>query len=631
MSGSDLPDAIEVPDLTASDEAQGGERDKQWLIQPCPVVPLGIRGSRLFFIDSNYQLIDADTRCNKGDMTLWFGTGYLETHFPQWKENRGKDKANEPFLKDGFNQKTSSQALIEECRLKGPFNPQGRMFGRGAHRGREDEDLLVLHSGRKLLLANAPDKRGDRGGPPMAHPPGVMGEAFYPAAPALMPPAEQAAEVEEGERVHAILEEWLFQDKAASRLLLLGMIGQMFIPGALNWRAHVWLTGPTAAGKSLLQKLIRAILGDWCVESEDASEAGVRQRLGIDALAVLLDEQEPDESGERAKMMIHLARKSSSGSTIIRGSADHKAQEFTGRSAFLFSSILHSPLQGQDRNRIVIMPMEQIPDGKKEPKIDFAEWREIGRRLHRRVVDQWPRFDRTLQAYRTEIFRVGYAGRWQDTYGTLLAFADMLLNDAAPQDDDGNPDADWNRVEKRVNEVLPIMFKAKQEARTDIERCILHLMASLLPAAPGRHQETVGRWIHRAMEMRERLDHQDTEIDREARDKLRAHGLRVGRLHNNARPGEKPRMGFEEAGVISSSAREEDRPGLYADNMLFIAGATSRPLSDLFRATEWNGGGWLQSLGKIEGAVRGVKCRFAGRPENALAVPLRVLFGEGEG
>ena len=127
-------------------------------------------------------------------------------------------------------------------------------------------------------------------------------------------------------------------------LLLLGWVGHALMCGAFGWRSHVWLTGETSAGKSTLQKLIRAILDEWGLYTEDASEASIRQTLKDDTLPVMIDEAEPDDRAERQQAMINLARKASSGAKMHRGSADHRAQEFTAQSAFLFSSILHAPL-----------------------------------------------------------------------------------------------------------------------------------------------------------------------------------------------------------------------------------------------------------------------------------------------
>jgi hypothetical protein len=45
------------------------------------------------------------------------------------------------------------------------------------------------------------------------------------------------------------------------------------------------------------------------------------------------------------------------------------------------------------------------------------------------VIDQWDRYDATLAAYRRALAGTGHKGRSADQFGTLLAFADLLLYD----------------------------------------------------------------------------------------------------------------------------------------------------------------------------------------------------------
>jgi hypothetical protein len=399
------------------------------------------------------------------------------------------------------------------------------------------------------------------------------------------------------------------------------MVGQMFICGALSWRSHMWLSAPTTAGKSTLQKLLRAILGGWCLHTEDASEAAIRQTLKDDTLPVLIDEAEADDNYERQRAILNLLKKASSGAKMHRGAADHRAQEFTAQSCFLLSSVLHGLVKGEEWNRVAILElMPVVSSDKMWEGPDLKHWRLAGRRMHRRMIEQWPRFARTLADYKREIWSHGLEGRWQDTFGTLLACADCLLHDCAPSADSELNDS-HGREKAMGAAVLPMMARGKSQARSDVDRCISHLMHQLIPGANGKAAETVGQWINRAMA--QTIDHQTGHgnggIDDLSRDRLKPYGLRVMRLKRGDR-------GWNTAGDLLPT--EEG----WAEGWLVVAYATCQPLKELFKGTEWFSGAWTQSLGKVEGAITSqLKVRFGGPgPENAIAIPLRALRGNDE-
>lgn len=314
-------------------------------------------------------------------------------------------------------------------------------------------------------------------------------------------------------------------------------------------------------------------------------------------------------------------KKGSSGDRILRGSADHKAQEFTAQSCFLLSSVLHAPLRGEDRNRIVLLEMRKLPQDVPPLEMELAKWRSVGRRLHRRMIEQWHRFDRTLATYKRAIGAHRYEGRWQDTYGTLLACADLLLYDLAPdQADDSMVEPGQGRVLEAVASVLPLLVKGRVEARTDTERVIQHLTSHPLPGAHGKPPEPMGVWLERAMTAKHTGGQFPTDPvvvgpDEEARAKLRAHGMHVCRWVNK---------GKDKWGYLDALLDEEG----WESGFLAIAYATNKPMADLFTRTEWAGGGWLQSFGKFEGAIKGKKVRFAGATaDNAVLVPLKEFRG----
>tara|TARA_Y100000815_G_scaffold203429_1_gene187139 strand:+ start:1062 stop:2990 length:1929 start_codon:yes stop_codon:yes gene_type:complete len=639
---STLPDPVTLPDLAGEDEAPGQSHDAEvnkFLLPDSPIVPLGqaIGGSRIVFMDRNNVLQERDTRLSNNDFVLHCGgQDWLWENFPRYAKQSEKDKKDQvPRVQVGFDHGEAGGELAEACFTKGIFNPEGRVFGRGAHRPRHDEDLLLLHCGNRLLLANVPDNRGRRLKKLQGAKAGEYQGAFYPGGPPLpLPDLGSAATCEESRELMDLFGEWSWIAPELARLLLLGWVGQMYICGALNWRAHIWLTGSTAAGKSHLQKLLRALASDWAITTEDASPAYIRQKLGLDRLAVLIDEAEADDDAERQQAMLTLARKGSSGGSIGRGGSDHKAQDFTIHSAFVLSSIIHSIKVGQDHNRFAILDMRPIPSDKADLRLDLPHLRGLGRRLHRRMLDQWHRFDATLDYYKGEIHAAGYAGRWRDTFGTLLACADLLLFDYAPAQrlDPLNPE-NFDREEGEdvggaawVRLIEPLMMRGTEEARTDTERCIQYLLSALVPGAGGQPPESVARWLRKAVEPGLKWDGEREIIciDEAARDRLKTYGLRVF-LPKELAPDEKGRARY---GVNELGHGEQ----AWRDGYLAVAGGGHKGLQELFRGApgDFASGQWVQSLAKAEGAIR-TKMRFekVGSPEYVVALPLS-MFMPGE-
>lgn len=616
----------------SQEEREEGQKPV-YLPLDAPIVPLGKNGVSIWLLDESNQVTCVKPQeLGKGLLALLCGEEWLTEAFPQQKLVPGTGKGNKPaeFYTDGFDQNDAQMAIIGACRIKGIFKPEGKVFGRGAHRGRDDDQQILLHMGNRVLISSAGDWRRGSGKAVKdridvkVERAGAINGKYYPADDALPPPAAEASSPQEARDLLKLFQRWYFVDGGQkgsygpAELLLLGMVAQMFICGALNWRSHVWLAGPTASGKSSLQKLIRAILSGWTLHTEDASEAAIRQLLGNDTLAVMIDEAEAADNPERQRAMMNLAKKSSSGGKILRGGADHKGQEFTAQSAFLFSSVLHTPMLGEDRNRFAILDMRQIP-GTIEPfEVGplLGGWRAIGRKMHRRMLEQWPRFEATLATYKREIHSHGYEGRWQDTYGTLLACADMLLFDDAPM---ARTEDHEDITEKRwVRMVLPLMVRGKVESRSDDERVIAYLLSLTIPGANGAAPETIGQWIHRAMEPRI-TDNGDElaadAINTVARNRLKTYGLRLVTLQKDNDG--KPR--------ISGEPLIRDWKNAY----LAVAYATCKPLSDLFARTDWANGAWLQSMGKINGVEKGLKVRFGGEsPDNAIAIPMEALRGD---
>ncbi len=554
-------------------EVANDEPELPLLPPDCPVTPLGKLGQVCHFLDEQKQLISLDPqKVGKNHIRNLFGRkSYLCDQY--WPRVGDGGHIN------GWKPEIAGDQLMRACAIAGIFDPQGRVRGRGAWTSESGD--LILHCGDKIYITGLEDGWRD---------PDLIARHVYPAAAELPRPHPQAVGPDVGERLLQLFRAWNWNRSLIDPMLLLGWNAAAMIGGALDWRPHAWVTGSTATGKSTLQKALQLLHNGAALETSDATEASLRQILKHDTLPVFFDEAEAEEDNRRNKQVTKLARLASSGGQALRGSQTHDGHGFTVRSCFLFSSILLPPMLTQDRNRLAILELERLPAGAIEPVLDARELNEWGSMLRRRLCDHWHRFGELYMAYARALADVGHGGRGQKQFGTLLALADLLLYDAADEDNI----AFW------AGKLRADTLAERANDAADEEEAALHLATSILHGKGGDEPEPISRMILRATQ---------PDGDRAA-ERLENHGLRVVAAT------------VSDAGKVSVS-----KPGLEPACDLYLAIAGQHVgLARLFQNTRWAEGTWSQSFGRAGGAHRNCKLRIAGTSMWATLVPLTALI-----
>ena len=171
---------------------------------------------------------------------------------------------------------------------------------------------------------------------------------------------------------------WLLWEREINAYLLAGWCVIAPFCGILQWRPHIWVTGPAGSGKSwVMDNIVKRLLGDTAlVVQGKTTEAGVRGLLQNDARAVLFDESDVDNNNdkERVQNVLALARSSSyhDGGQIGKGTQSGGSRTYTMRSCFAFSSIGVQLNQQSDRSRFSILGLISF-EGKRI-KDDFMEF-----------------------------------------------------------------------------------------------------------------------------------------------------------------------------------------------------------------------------------------------------------------
>jgi hypothetical protein len=400
---------------------RAGEQCGHWipnelgLPEDCPVLPLGFNGNEFWFLDTAGQLISI-LRNEFSQSTinaLFMGRhNFLAWMHPQWS-------ATKEVV--GWKANKVRETLMEACWRKGAWAPTERTRGRGAWQMRDGR--LIVHSGTRLWTSDGHLDLGEIEGhvymtrPPLVEPwPVPLTDVAGPAC-VLWP----------------LLKTWNWERPELDPLLFMGWLGAAILGGAIEWRPVIFVTGDAGQGKSTLQRLAKLVLGDMLVQATDATAASVYQRFKVDALPVAIDEMEAETDTRRADTMIKMARAAASGGEIARGGDKGTPTEFKARSCFMFSSINVPPLENADRSRMALLFLRRLKEGTKKPYLDQAQLGRCGQAMMRKLIDNWHRFPATWRTYAEMLADAGHSGRGQEVFGTLMACADLIIDQDAAE------------------------------------------------------------------------------------------------------------------------------------------------------------------------------------------------------
>jgi hypothetical protein len=389
-----------------------------------------------------------------------------------------------------------------------------------------------------------------------------------------------------------MLKTWRWARPKLDPVIVLGGIGVMLIGGALRERPHMASMGDFGVGKSALNGLIKGIVGSALIDAANATEAGVRQHMGLDALPVAIDEFEATEDNRRVNGILDLARLAYSGARLLRGGQDHKGVEFIARNAFFCSGINLPPMNSANMSRFAVLDLRRLEvSGDTPPPVIQEEW---GRMLLRALMDAWPNFHGIHADWKRVLQGADLSGRHQDTYGTLLAIAQVMLG-IDDMEDMGLPIANAEALGTLIAEAT------SEERASQIDNwreCLEHLLGAPIDALKNGRRLTIGA-------LTEPLENTDrTEIDLEP-----------------------VREGVAQAGCAIILEEEPGNP-LSRPRYLLAVPPKGPLLEKLFAGKKWQGGGWFRALKQAPEAIvrhgpRGKVVKINRSAERCLLIDLR--------
>lgn len=442
-----------------------------------------------------------------------------------------------------------AEDLVAACQEKGLYSP-GRVRGAGVW---ADGNSLVVNSRELWRTDGAAISR-------------TGGEYVYAAVRDIgLSAATPIASNEDMAELSDALTTWAW-DRPTDRMLMLGWLASAVMPGALNRRPHIILTGRKGSGKTTLQNLVYDVLGTCVLKADgDSTVAGITQAIGASAMAVLIDEAEGD-SVRTTKLISMLRSSYSSDADSLRGTSDQTGRSFALKMSGLLSMIQPPTLEPADKTRILTLDLQALSQDKcMNPSrlvIDSEHARDLGKRFRALVLSRYSVFTKSLAVVRSVLLRSGDAARAADTIGTLLAWSYAIKSEHAVSPE----------VATEIIKRMDLATHREAQQSSDEGDALERLLDSV------HDGETVAGLIVQALK-----DRRSVYLERL--------GLRVV----NEKTGH----------IFLAVASSADHPGLRA----------------LFKGSRWEMGGWGVILSRAPGALR-KKVQIDSRVRDAVLVPV---------
>ena len=415
----DLPDGWDLADEPPAGFDPVG-RFHAAPVAPAPPPPepfrvLGITDSDLFFHSHRSGDIISFTPQSMTELNLqllandnyWISRGY--------SDDRGE-----------VNYRAVAKSLIDRAHEAGRFSPD-IIRGRGCW---IDNGRVVFNAGDRLYV----DGRLRSGQPDSRY--------SYRAGTPIPLDLSKPASDEDGRLLSRICELLPYSDSTLHwilpAVLFLGPIC-----GALDYRPGLWLDGESGSGKSTVYfEFFGRLWRGCCFEFKGAtSEAGIRQKLGSDALPSTFDEAEARTAKATARLdsVLELIRQSSTetGGSIVKGSASGSAVTFEVRSMFALFSIAAPAMETADESRLARVTLTKNHDPKRYQellsllaKIDDS----YCMRLRARAVLSVMRIRDTYETFRRIIAEVSGSSRKGQQFGVIASGMWCMENSRTPSD-----------------------------------------------------------------------------------------------------------------------------------------------------------------------------------------------------
>jgi len=376
-----------------------------------------------------------------------------------------------------------------------------------------------------------------------------------------------------------------------SGYLLAGWAVSAIICGALDWRPHIWISGPHGVGKTyIIDEILGQLLDTISLKViSTTTEAGIRQGIRNNAFPVLFDEAENKKqfSQERMGKLIELMRQASSqtGSVILKGSPSGQVKEYRIRSSFCLASILAKIEDKADESRICVLHIKKIIPPEEGVKMFKAFGKIVDKTLTKpylsgmraRIINLIPIIRPNIPSFSLYFSEQG-GKRYGDQMGTLISCAHALHSSALISE----PDARKWILERNWDE------QAEGTERTEENDCLQAILQHSI-----RTDSNVNKLVIELLYIASDGDFPGDNDKTDAIDLLIRHGIKID------------------------------------DNYIYISDS-HLGIKAILSKTAWNAK-WRDILRRLPDAVIKNCCRFGHLTQRAVAIPIELVFTDNSG
>jgi len=315
--------------------------------------------------------------------------------------------------KDSINYKALINDIINDCQKEGIYNIENN---KGAGVWEISGDLIV---NTKNIFGNNKEYEGERI---------YKKNVFVFSKDLEINKNTLEATEEERHTVFKLLNTFNWKRGDNDTKLFYGWILHAYINGALKWRSHSYVSGEGGAGKSTLQKMVSYLLNKNAILVDGASsEAGIRQKIGNDSGAVLIDESEASET--KMLSILNMFRSASSSAQILRGSADGTAKDYTLRFCGLLTGIIPLNFNQADNGRYLKLELQTFDrNNKRDERIADEEYLiDLGKRLQMFMINNYKKL-LTIKKIVDKKMLLNNSDRYTETFGILIACSYLALH-----------------------------------------------------------------------------------------------------------------------------------------------------------------------------------------------------------
>ncbi len=366
--------------------------------------------------------------------------------------------------KGGWDNVQAADLLCRLCNLRGIFQ-EDMIRGRGAWL---EDNKVVIHTGKTLIIEGQECGLGER---PTKY--------IYELGKDLDIDVSDPLTGKEAGVLVDVLTAMNWQG-ASDGELLAGWLAIAPLCGVLPWRPHIWISGGTGTGKSwTFDNIVRKMISNISISVQgNSTEAGVRQKLRLDALNVIFDEAEAENEQAHARMQnvmgLMRAASASQGAEVLKGSATGQSKSFMIRSCFAFASIVPQMAHGSDFRRITLFELQKLKSSDAFKKLDKLRIENItdsfAKRFQARMILNMANILKSIDICTNQVALKAKNRALGDQLGGMLAGYWHITKDEVISLEDAEILA-----EAAVDDHL---IKGTGQQESDEQRCLQHLLST---------------------------------------------------------------------------------------------------------------------------------------------------------